>query len=42
MTPVVDYNQWLKRMGTQLNKPTNQTSIKVPKFVKPTNKKTLL
>ena len=31
--PPVDY--------TQLNEPTNQNSIKVPKVVKPTNKKTL-
>ena len=34
----VDYKQWLKRLGTQLNKPTNQSSIRVPKVVKPTNK----
>ena len=27
---------------TQLNKPTNQDSLKVPKVVKATNKKTLL
>ena len=33
------YNQWLKRLETQLNKPTNQDSIKVIKVVKPTNKK---
>ena len=26
----------------QLNEPTNQSSIKVPKVVRPTNKKTLL
>ena len=26
---------------TQINEPTNQNSIKVPKVVKPTNKKTL-
>ena len=35
--PFVDYNQWLKRLDTQLNKP-----IKVSKVVKPTNKETLL
>ena len=27
---------------TQINEPTNQNSIKVPKIVKPTNKITLL
>ena len=38
----VDFNSgWLKCLDTQLNQPTNQNSIKVPK-VKPTNKKTLL
>ena len=31
------YNQWLKRLETQLNKPTNQDSIKVIKVVMPTN-----
>ena len=41
-TPSVDNNLWLKRIDTQLNEPTNQNAIKVPKFVKPTNKKTLL
>ena len=25
--PAVDYNYWLKRLDTQLNKPTNQNSI---------------
>ena len=35
ITPIVDFNQWLKRLGTQLNEPTNQNSIKV---VKPMNK----
>ena len=29
-------------MDIQLDKPTNQNPIKVPKVVKPTNKKTLL
>ena len=38
----VDYNYWLKRLNTQLNEATNQNSIKVTMFVKPTNKKTLL
>ena len=35
-------NQWLKRLDTQLNDPTNQKSMKDPKVVKSTNKKTLL
>ena len=35
--PTVENNYWLKRFATQLNKPTNQNSIKV---VNPTNKKT--
>ena len=38
----VDYNYLLKRLDTQSNEPTNQNSIKVPKDVQPTNKKTLL
>ena len=38
----VDYNQWLKRLETQLNKPTNQNSLKVLKVVKTKNKKTLI
>ena len=42
ITPSLDYNLWLKHLVTQLNKPTNQNSIKVPKVVKPTNEKTLL
>ena len=37
ITPSVYYNYWLKRFDTQLHKPTNQNSIKVPKVVKPTN-----
>ncbi len=40
--PSVDYNKWLKPLNTQLNKPTNQKSIKVPKVVQAMNKKTLL
>ena len=35
-----DYKQWLKLLDTQPNKSTNQNSRKVPKDVKPTNKKT--
>ena len=38
----VDYNYWLERLETQLNESTNQNSLKVPRVVKPTNKKTLL
>ena len=38
----VDYNWRLQRLDTQLNEPTNQNSIKVPKVVEPTNKKMLL
>ena len=41
ITPSVDCNQWLKRLNTQRNKPTNQISVENPKIVKPTNKKTL-
>ena len=29
----VDYNSWLKGLDTQLNKPTNQNLLKVPKVV---------
>ena len=39
ITPFVDYNEWLKRLDTQLNEQTNQNLIKVPKIVEPTNKK---
>ena len=38
ITPPVNYNQWLKRLDTQLNESTNQNSTKV---VDPTKKKTL-
>ena len=38
----VDCNYWVKQLNTQLNEPTNQNSIKVPKVVRLTNKKTLL
>ena len=41
-SPSVDYNEWLKRFDTQLNEPTIQNAIKVPKAVKPKNKKQLL
>ena len=34
ITPSVDYNQWLQRLDTQLDKPNNQNSILVPKVVK--------
>ena len=30
-TPSVDTNYWLKRLGTQLNEPTNKNSTKVHK-----------
>ena len=40
ITPSVDYNKQLKRLDTQINDPTNQKLLKVPKVVKPTNKKT--
>ena len=42
ITPSVDYNQWLKRLDSQLNDPTNQNLIEVPNFIMPKNKKTLL
>ena len=40
-SPSEEYNKWLKRMDTELNEPTKQNSIKVPKVVnvQPTNKK---
>ena len=31
--PYVDYNLWLKRLNTQLNKPTNEMSLKSPKLL---------
>ena len=34
--------KFIKSLDTQLDKPTKKNSIKVPKVVKPTNKKTLL
>ena len=39
INPYVDYNQQLKRLDTQLNEPTNQNLLKVPKVVEPTIKK---
>ena len=39
IVPFVDKNKMIKRLNTQLNKPTNQNSIKSTKVVKPTNKK---
>ncbi len=42
ITPSVDHNKGLIRLDTQLKEPTNQNSTKVPKVVKPTNKRTLL
>ena len=41
--PSVDYNEWMKRLTPNiLYKQNNQNLIKVPKLVKPTNKKILL
>ena len=42
ITTFVDNRQFFKRLDTQLNEPTNPNSLKVPKIVRPTNKKTLL
>ena len=42
ITPSKDYKKWLKRFDTQLDEPINQNLIKVPKVVKPMNKKKLL
>ena len=33
ITSSVDYNYWLKRLYIHLNEPTNQNSIKYPKFI---------
>ena len=39
-TPSVDYNEWLKRLHSQLYEPTNQrNSIKVHQEVNPTIRK---
>ena len=40
--PNDDTQNRLKRLNTQQKEPTNQTLIKVPEVVKPTNKQTLL
>ena len=40
--PSVDYNQWLKRLGTHPKESTNQNTTKVNKVVTATNQKTLL
>ena len=42
ITPCVNKYKWLKRLNTQLIKLTNQNSVKVPKVIKPMNKKALL
>ena len=39
ITLYVDYNEWLKRLDTHLDETTNKNSVKVQKFVKPTNEK---
>ena len=41
ITPTADLNKWLKRFDTQLYKPTNENSIKIPKVVKSTHTTTL-
>ena len=38
--PSIDYNEWFKRLDTQLHESTNQNSIIVLKVVRPTNKNT--
>ena len=35
ITTSLDFNYWLKHLGTQLNKTANQNSLTVPKVVKP-------
>ena len=42
ITSSVDYNWWLKHLDIQLNEPTNQISIIIPKVVKQTNNKKIL
>ena len=39
ITRPVDYNKWLNHLDTQLNEPSNQNSMNVPKVDNPTNKK---
>ena len=38
--PICKIYYWLNSLDTQLNRPTNQYTLKVSKVVKPTNKKT--
>ena len=40
--PLSTLQLMVAQLDTQLNKPTNQNSLKVPKVIKPTNKKMLL
>ena len=40
-TPSIDDNYWVKRLDTRIDEQINQNSRKVPKVVKPTNKKML-
>ena len=40
--PSIDYNQWLKRLDTQYNEPTNQKLLRAPKVVNEVNKKMLI
>ena len=42
ITTSIDYNRWLNHLDTQLNEPTNNSSMKVSISLhdKPTNKKT--
>ena len=42
ITPSIDCIYCLKRLETKLNNSINQNSIKVPKNVEPSKKKTLL
>ena len=42
ITPSVDYTKWLKLLNIKLTELTNPNKIKVPKVVKPKNKKTFI
>ena len=42
INPSLVCNKWLKRLDIQLNEPTNQNSLKVPKVANSINKKTFL
>ena len=33
ITAFIDYNQWLKRLETQLDEPTNQNSLKLQRLI---------